>query len=101
MLLQQGDEPLIVMRLDEMNEFVNDEIFEALHRPFRQFEIQPDAPLRYAACTPLSLHLFDAPSSALDAQDRLPFRDERRKAKAHRELVRLFLFGKPDFFAKT
>ena len=77
MLVQQGDEPLIVMRLDEVNEFVNDEIFEALHRLFRQFEVQPDAASRYVARAPLSLHLFDAPSSDLNVQACLPFRDKR------------------------
>ena len=46
MPVQQRDEPLIVMRLDEVNEFMNDQIFEALHRLFRQFKIQPDAASR-------------------------------------------------------
>ena len=52
MLVQQGDEPLIVMRLDELNEFVNDEIFKALRRLFSQFEVPPDARGRYAARHP-------------------------------------------------
>jgi hypothetical protein len=82
MLVQQRDEPLIVMRLNEVDEFMNHEIFEALHGLFRQFEVQPDAASRYAARTPLSLHPLDAPSGDLNAQASLPFRDERRNGVA-------------------
>ena len=42
-----------MMSLDEMHEFVNNDIFEALYRLLSEFEIQPDPSGADAAGAPL------------------------------------------------
>ena len=42
-LVHDRDEVLVMMPLDEMNEFVHNDIFEALYRLLSEFEVQPDA----------------------------------------------------------
>ena len=65
MLVQQGDEPLIVMRLDEVNEFVNDEIFEALHRLFRHSRFSQVRRAATLHAPHFSLHFFGSPLSGM------------------------------------
>ena len=44
MLIHQGDEPVVVMPLHQMRQFVDDDVFKALRRLLGEFEIQPDTP---------------------------------------------------------
>src|SRR5438128_2333430 len=67
------DESVIMMPLDEMHEFVDDDIFEALYWLFGEFKVQPDATGVSVACAPLGFHSFDAVRGYLKAQGRLPF----------------------------
>jgi hypothetical protein len=59
---------IIMMALDEMHEFVNNDIFETLHRLLSEFEIQPDATSFDATGAPLGFHLLDAPVSDLNTE---------------------------------
>ena len=67
------DEAIVMMPLDEMSEFVDDEIFQALHLLLGELEVQPDATGLCIAGAPLGLHLLDAPRINLNAQGRLPY----------------------------
>ena len=57
-----------MMPLDEVHEFVNDDIFDALYRLLSEFEIQPDATSFDATGAPLGFHLLDAPVSYLNTE---------------------------------
>jgi hypothetical protein len=64
-LVHYRNEPIVMMPVDEVHEFVNHDIFEALHRLLGEFEIQPDATSFDATGAPLGFHLLDAPVSDL------------------------------------
>jgi len=71
-------EPVVMVPLQQMHQFVDDKIFQALHRLFHQFEVQPDTAGLDVAGAPLGFHLFDTPLDNLNPQDRLPFLQQRR-----------------------
>src|SRR5450759_2374443 len=75
--VHQRHETLVVMPRDQMNEFVDDDVFEALHRLLGEFKVQPDAVGLGIASAPSRFHFLDAPLSDHNTQDRLPFLDER------------------------
>ncbi|MCY1186978.1 hypothetical protein D9M73_279010 [compost metagenome] len=52
---------------------MDENVFEALDRLFRQFQVEPDAAGGNVAGAPLGFHFLDAPSVRLNPQDRLPF----------------------------
>lgn len=69
----EGDKAFIVQALDEMNEFVDDNILETVLGFFGEFEIEPDAACFYVTRAPSGFHLFDLPGVGLNADDGLPF----------------------------
>jgi hypothetical protein len=60
------DEAIVMMPLDEMDEFVHNDIFEALYRLLSEFEIQPNATGIGATGSPFGFHFLDAPVSELN-----------------------------------
>jgi hypothetical protein len=42
-LVHDRDEVIVMMPLDEVREFVNNDIFKALHRLLSEFEVQPNS----------------------------------------------------------
>lgn len=82
-LIHVGDEAGVVVRLEEMNEFVHHHILQTGLGLFGEFEIEPDAARFNIAGAPSSFHLFDLPLGSLDADDGLPFFDERRDLGLH------------------
>lgn len=56
MLAQDGQKPLAVRRLDEMDHFVNDDVFEQALRFRHELRIQPNMPGSVIAASPLGLH---------------------------------------------
>lgn len=71
------DKAVIVVALDEMHEFVGNDVFETLHGLLGQFEVQPDATGFGVASAPSGFHFLYAPVCELDAQDGVPFLDKR------------------------
>ena len=67
-----------MITLQQVHEFVNHDVFEALHRLFGQFQVQPYSTCGGVAASPLGLHFFDAPVAGLNAQDGLPLLHQRR-----------------------
>jgi hypothetical protein len=57
-LFHDRDEAIVMMPLDEMDEFVNNDILKALQRLLSEFEVQPDATSFDAAGAPLSFRRF-------------------------------------------
>jgi len=78
MLIHECDEAVGMMALNEMDQFVDDDVFEALHRFLGQFEVQPDATGDWIAGAPPSFHFPDTPSCDLNTQRYLPFLQKRR-----------------------
>ena len=78
MLVHYRDEPVVMMPLDKVHEFMNKNIFEPLHRLLSEFEIQPDATSFDATGAPLGFHLLDAPVSDLNTENWLPLLQWRK-----------------------
>ena len=56
-----GDEAVVVMSLEQVDHFVDDDVFEAVGGFFDEFEVEPDAAGSDVAGAPFCFHLFDAP----------------------------------------
>ena len=77
MLIQDREKPIVVMPFQQVGQFVNDDVFEALHRLFREFEIEPDSAGGGVAGAPFGFHPLDAPVGDMHSQDGLPLLHER------------------------
>ena len=77
-LIHQRREAIVVLALQQMDQLVHDDIFEADRWFFDQFEVEPDALCLDVARAPARLHLFDAPLGDVNAKDGFPLGDERR-----------------------
>jgi hypothetical protein len=60
------NEVIVMISFDEVHEFVNNDIFEALYRLLSEFEIQPDATSFDATGSPFGFHFLDAPVTDLN-----------------------------------
>src|SRR6266851_3756824 len=76
--IHMGDETLVMMALEQVNHFMDNDVLQAMHGFLDEFEIQPDATCLNIAGTPAGFHLFHAPASHLHANDRFPFGDKGR-----------------------
>ena len=77
-LIQDREEPVVVVSFQQVGHFVDDDVFEAFRWLLGEFQIEPDASGRGIAGAPFGFHAFDAPVGDLDAQDRLPLLDQGR-----------------------
>ena len=59
--VHQRLEPVVMVPLQQVREFVNDDVFQATRRLFDQFQIQLNAAGADIASAPAGLHPFDAP----------------------------------------
>src|SRR5947209_4683914 len=78
MSVHQREKSIIVMPLNKVGEFMNDQVFEALHRLLCKFEVQPDAARIRVARPPFGLHLLYAPVRGLDTENCLPLCQQRK-----------------------
>ena len=60
MLVHELREAVVVVAFQEMHEFVDDDVFEALDRLLGEFEVQPHAATIGVAGAPLGFHSFDS-----------------------------------------
>lgn len=65
-VIHDRDKAVAMMTLDEMNEFVDDDILKALYGLFGEFKVYPNPTSIHVAATPLGFHPFDAPGSYLN-----------------------------------
>jgi hypothetical protein len=72
MPVHQFDKLLIVAPLDQVNEFVDDNVFKTLTRLFCQLRIQPDAPGVGIAATPFGPHVLNIESRTAYSDSLLP-----------------------------
>src|SRR6266699_5492177 len=71
-----GDETIVVMALEQMNHFMDNDVLYAMNRFLDKLEIQPDAACLDIASAPFGFHLFHAPLGHLHADNRFPFSDQ-------------------------
>src|ERR1051325_11334308 len=64
--IHERHEAFIVVSLNQMHEFMDNDVFEALDRLFGQFEIQPDAARLGVASAPSGFHSLDSPLRELN-----------------------------------
>ena len=73
-----GLETGAVAAFEHVNELVDEDVFEQVGRLLGQLQVEPDAPSLGIARPPPGLHSFDAPRGSLDADYRLPLRQQGR-----------------------
>lgn len=73
MLVEQGDEALVVAAAHEVRQFVEHDVFEALWMLARKLGIQAHGPPIRVRASPFGLHATDECSVRLHAQQGLPF----------------------------
>ena len=66
--VHQRREPVIVARLQQMQQLVHYDVFEALRRLLGQLQVEPDAAGIRVATAPFGFHLFDAPACCVNTQ---------------------------------
>lgn len=71
--VEDRQESAVVAGFDQVGEFVQQDVLQALQWFLRQFQIQPDAPGVGVAAAPQGLHALDAPVFGLHTQHLLPF----------------------------
>ena len=71
-----SNKTLIVMALEQMNHFMDNDVLQTMDRFLDKLEIQPDALGLDIARAPPGFHLSHAPLGHLHADDRFPFRDQ-------------------------
>jgi hypothetical protein len=74
--IHPGFEIVIVVFFQEMHQFMDENIFQAILRFLGQFQIAPDALGKDVASSPLGFHLLDRPLVDLHTNDILPFIDQ-------------------------
>ena len=74
--IHQGFEIVVVVLFQEVQQFMDDDVFQAIFRFLSQFQIDPDALGEDVAGAPFGLHLFDRPLVDLHSDDLLPFFDQ-------------------------
>jgi hypothetical protein len=78
--VHQLDKSLVVPPLQEMGQFMDDDVLNAT-RVFRnELKVEPESTPLGITRPPLGFHLPNVPIRNLYANDTLPFRDERFKA---------------------
>lgn len=73
--IHQGFETVVVVLFQEMQQFMDDDIFQAVLWLLCQFQVDPDALSKDVAGAPFGFHLFDRPLVDLYSDDILPFAD--------------------------
>lgn len=76
--VHQRRKPLVVVPLQQVHQFMHNDVLQAPGRFLGQFQIDPDPAGIDVAAAPLGLHLPDAPSSGLNACHWLPLGQQRR-----------------------
>lgn len=74
--IHQGFEIVVVVLFQEMQQFVDDDVFKAVFRLLCQFQVDPDALGEDIASAPFGFHLFDRPLGDLYSDYVLPFDDQ-------------------------
>ena len=76
-LVHQRDEAGVVGGFEDVNQFVNDEVFEAFEGLFREVGVEAYRPCVVIAAPPLGFHALDEDSLHLHAEACFPFGDQR------------------------
>ena len=74
--IHQSFKVVVVVLFQEVQQFVDDDIFQAIFRFFGQLQVYPDAFGIDIAGAPFGFHLFDRPLVDLNTDYLLPFDDQ-------------------------
>jgi len=77
-LIHQEDEAAVVDGLEQVNHFLDDDVFQAFKGFLGEFGIDADACCFRIASAPSGFHALDKESVHADAQEGLPFGDQRQ-----------------------
>ena len=77
-LIQDREEPVVVVSFQQVGHFVDDDVLQTLQRPLRDFQIESDSSGGRVAGAPMGFHPLDAPVGDLNTQDGLPLLHRRR-----------------------
>jgi hypothetical protein len=75
-LTHKGMKTVVMVSLQKMSQFMDQNIFQTRKRLFRKLKIQPDSLLRDIAGTPFRFHLLDTPEGNLDIHLFCPMFDQ-------------------------
>ena len=78
MAVHERDEAVVVVPFVEVDQLVNDYVFQAPDRLLDEFEVHQDPPRRDTARPPLGFHATDTACARGHFEDRLPFRQDGR-----------------------
>ena len=81
------NKPLVVMALEQMNHFMDNDVLQTIDRFLDQLEIQPDSLSLDIASAPLGFHLFHTPLCHLHTDDRFPFSDQGSNSMLRRHCL--------------
>ena len=81
--VQEISKPATVGRLQQVKQFVDQDIFQADRRLAGQFGVQADGPGAGGATAPAGLHVLDVEMADLDAQVLFPMGQERGRVFAY------------------
>jgi hypothetical protein len=76
-LVHQGDKSTVVSRFEQVNHFMENDVFETFEGLFGKFEIEPDGFGFGAAAAPLGFHLSDPKVFYRNAEVLFPFGYQR------------------------
>lgn len=76
--VHQRRKPVIMQPLQQVHQFMGDDVLQAMGRFLDQFQVQPDATSLNVACPPFGFHPLHAPFRSLYTNDLLPLQQQRR-----------------------
>ena len=76
-LFEYGHEATVVGGFEEVNHFVDEDVFEAFAGFFREVSVEADGPGFGGATSPFCFHALDEKAIDFDAYKGLPFGEER------------------------
>ena len=85
--IHQRFEAGVVAALEEVDHFMDDDIFEAFKWIPDQFEVEPDSTSADVARAPAGPHPLELPLGDVDVHCRFPFRDDRRNQRPQLALI--------------
>lgn len=77
MAIQEGDKSRVVVSLNEMDQFVNENVFKTSHGLLREFEVERYTARGWITRAPLGFHSANAPGCSAYAEEFLPLLEER------------------------
>lgn len=79
-LIHQGLKPRVVMAFQQVDQFVDEDVFQALRGLFGEFGVEEEGAGGGVATTPFGFHVAEEDAGGVDAEGGFPFGEERRES---------------------